>query len=411
MLNKNLLREFARLAVTVGVNVQKGQLLRISAPVEAKDLVRECVKAAYEIGAGDVAVDYSDDVLTRTRFEMADVEVLKEVPDWQVAKQAYFIDKKCCMLSITSPDPDVLDGIDPVKIKEATMARLKAMNQFQYYTMNNIGQWSIVAYPNVAWAKKVFPDDGEDTALNKLWEAILKASRVKDGEDVVEAWDRHNRSVKEYAGKMNDFNFNYLHFRNGLGTDLKVGLIKDHIWEGGADTTAGGVVFNPNIPTEEVFTMPDRRNISGRVVASKPLSYNGNLIDGFELTFKDGEVVSFKADKNEEALKNMLDTDRGARSLGEVALISHDSPISNLNLLFYNTLFDENASCHLALGRCYPSNVRDGLNLSEEDLYAKGGNNSLIHVDFMFGSSDMEVTGVKDDGTEITVFKNGNFVI
>ncbi len=410
-MNKQLLTEFARLAVTVGVNVQKGQLLRIIAPIEAKDLVHECARIAYEVGAGDVVVDYSDDVLSRIRFEKAGLEVLKEVPQWQVDKQAYLIDKKCCMLSITSPDPDVLDGIDPQKIKEATMARLKAMKQFQYYTTNNIGQWSIVAYPNLTWAKKVFPNDNEEVALNKLAEAILKASRVNDSEDVVAVWDRHNRAVKGYAKKMNDFNFDYLHFQNSLGTDLKVGLIKDHIWEGGADVTAGGVVFNPNIPTEEVFTMPDRHKISGRVVASKPLSYNGNLIDGFELTFDGGEVVSFKAAKNEEALKNMLDTDEGAKSLGEVALISHDSPISNLNILFYNTLFDENASCHLALGRCYPSNVRGGLEMSDEELYAKGGNNSLIHVDFMFGSADMEITGVKSDGTEIKVFKNGNFVI
>lgn len=410
-MNKQLLTEFARLAVTVGVNVQKGQLLRIIAPIEAKDLVHECARIAYEVGAGDVVVDYSDDVLSRIRFEKAGLEVLKEVPQWQVDKQAYLIDKKCCMLSITSPDPDVLDGIDPQKIKEATMARLKAMKQFQYYTTNNIGQWSIVAYPNLTWAKKVFPNDNEEVALNKLAEAILKASRVNDSEDVVAVWDRHNRAVKGYAKKMNDFNFDYLHFQNSLGTDLKVGLIKDHIWEGGADVTAGGVVFNPNIPTEEVFTMPDRHKIAGRVVASKPLSYNGNLIDGFELTFDGGEVVSFKAAKNEEALKNMLDTDEGAKSLGEVALISHDSPISNLNILFYNTLFDENASCHLALGRCYPSNVRGGLEMSDEELYAKGGNNSLIHVDFMFGSADMEITGVKSDGTEIKVFKNGNFVI
>lgn len=410
-MNKQLLTEFARLAVTVGVNVQKGQLLRIIAPIEAKDLVHECARIAYEVGAGDVVVDYSDDVLSRIRFEKAGLEVLKEVPQWQVDKQAYLIDKKCCMLSITSPDPDVLDGIDPQKIKEATMARLKAMKQFQYYTTNNIGQWSIVAYPNLTWAKKVFPNDSEEVALNKLAEAILKASRVNDSEDVVAVWDRHNRAVKGYAKKMNDFNFDYLHFQNSLGTDLKVGLIKDHIWEGGADVTAGGVVFNPNIPTEEVFTMPDRHKIAGRVVASKPLSYNGNLIDGFELTFDGGEVVSFKAAKNEEALKNMLDTDEGAKSLGEVALISHDSPISNLNILFYNTLFDENASCHLALGRCYPSNVRGGLEMSDEELYAKGGNNSLIHVDFMFGSADMEITGVKSDGTEIKVFKNGNFVI
>lgn len=410
-MNKQLLTEFARLAVTVGVNVQKGQLLRIIAPIEAKDLVHECARIAYEVGAGDVVVDYSDDVLSRIRFEKAGLEVLKEVPQWQVDKQAYLIDKKCCMLSITSPDPDVLDGIDPQKIKEATMARLKAMKQFQYYTTNNIGQWSIVAYPNLTWAKKVFPNDSEEVALNKLAEAILKASRVNDSEDVVAVWDRHNRAVKGYAKKMNDFNFDYLHFQNSLGTDLKVGLIKDHIWEGGADVTAGGVVFNPNIPTEEVFTMPDRHKIAGRVVASKPLSYNGNLIDGFELTFDGGEVVSFKAAKNEEALKNMLDTDEGAKSLGEVALISHDSPISNLNILFYNTLFDENASCHLALGRCYPSNVRGGMEMSDEELYAKGGNNSLIHVDFMFGSADMEITGVKSDGTEIKVFKNGNFVI
>lgn len=409
MIDKSYFDEFAKLAIINGVNVQKGQALVINAPVEAYELTRLCVKYAYEQGSSRVMVNYTDDVSTRLGYEKMELDELCDVPSWQVERQKYFVDKKVCFLHIIGEDPDLLKGIDPDKINKAMLARMKAMKPFQYYTMNNIGQWSIIAYPNLKWAKKVFPDKNDDEAMDALWKAILFTSRIEKGK-TLDNWDKHNKEIQEHSKKMNELNFKSLHFKNSLGTDLTVGLIKDHKWEGGCDKAANGAVFNPNIPTEEVFTMPDRYHIDGKVVSTKPLSYNGNIISKFELTFKDGQIIDFKADDNYEVLKDLINTDKGTKSLGEVALISHDSPISKSNILFYDTLFDENASCHLAIGACYPTNVKGGTEMSRDELYELGGNDSMEHVDFMFGSSDMSIIGLTYDDQEIEVFKNGNFV-
>ena len=409
-MKKELLREFALLAVTNGANVQKGQPLVINAPAEAYELVRECVKAAYEVGASSVIVNFDDDKVTRMHMEYAETEVLKEVPQWSLDRYQWYIDKGVCFLHIISGDPDLLNGIDPNKLREVQMERMKATHKFQYYTMNNIGQWSIIAVPNTAWAKKVFPDKSDEEAYQALEDAILYTSRVEEGK-TLDNWDKHNAEIQDHAKIMNDLAFKELRFRNNSGTDITVGLIKDHVWHGGCDETPKGVIFNPNIPTEEVFTMPDRRRIDGTVHASKPLSYGGKLINDFTLTFKDGVVVDYDAKENKETLKNLLEMDEGSKSLGEVALISYDSPISKSGILFYNTLFDENASCHLALGASYPYTVKGGTEMSTEELYELGGNDSMNHVDFMFGTEDMEVIGVKWDGEEVKVSENGNFVI
>lgn len=411
VMNQEILQEYARLAVRIGVNVQKDQPIRITGPVEAYAFLRLCAKEAYDAGASEVIIEHNDEILTRLKYEHVETDLLKQVPQHRLDYIKSLIDRKYCTLSVISPDPDLLKGIDPEKINTVMMERSKAFEPYQYYTTNNIGQWSIIAYPNQVWAKKVFPDLADDEALSKLWEAILSASRVKENESAAAAWDKHNQEIRKHSDKLNKFNFKTLHFKNSKGTDLTVGLIPEHIWEGGYDISASGVKFNPNIPTEEVFTMPDRRHIDGVVYSTKPLAYGGQIIDEFMLEFKDGEVINYDAKTNKETLKNMLATDRGSKSLGEVALISYDSPISNTNILFYNTLFDENASCHLALGTCYPTNVKGGTKMSDEELYEKGGNNSMIHVDFMFGSSDMEVTGVDQKGNEIKVFENGNFCI
>lgn len=411
MVSEKVLDEFAKLAVVIGANVQKGQPILIKGPIEAYEFIRKCVKAAYEAGASRVYVEHNDNVLSRMNYEYVETDVLKEVPEWSVMKTKYGIDKGACILNIISPDPDLLVGIDTDKIKQVQMEQMKALAPFRYYTMANVGQWAIVAYPNKVWAKKIFPDVDEDTAVQKLWDAILYASRVSEDGDVVEAWNKHNAEIRVHSDLLNKYNFKSLHFKNSLGTDLTVGLIKDHIWAGGSDEATTGVLFNPNIPTEEVFTMPDRFNINGTVASTKPLSYGGVLIEDFKLTFKDGRVIAHEAKKNEETLTNLLDTDEGSRSLGEVALISHDSPISNLNILFYNTLFDENASCHLALGNCYPTNIKGGTDMSDDELYAIGGNHSMNHVDFMFGSADMHVVGTTQDGEEVVIFDKGNFII
>lgn len=412
-LDNELLKEYAKLAIEVGVNVHDGQPLLIQAPVEAYDLVRECAKIAYEKGCSNVMVDYIDDYKTRLDYENRSTESLCEIPEWTIEKLKYNISKHYCRLYILGEDPDLLKGIDNDKIQKAMIARMNARKDYNYYDMNSVGQWSIIAYPNLAWAHKVFPEaKDDDEAIKKLWDAILSTSRVEKGK-TIENWDKHNNEIRIHSDKLNDYNFKSLHFTNGIGTDLTVGLIKDHIWEGGSGVAIGEYkqVFNANIPTEEVFTMPDRFHIDGKVYSTKPLSYNGNIIPEFNLTFKDGRVVDYDASNNLEVLKGLLETDEGTKSLGEVALISFDSPISNSNILFYETLFDENASCHLALGACYPTNVKGGTELSEDELYELGGNKSIEHCDFMFGSSDMRVVGTTYDNREIVIFDKGNFVI
>ena len=411
MPKKELLHEFAKLAVVLGVNPKKGQPLVISAPVEAHEFVEECARVAYEYGAGKVEVRWSNNTLSRLDYENVETDVLKVVANWQIERTKDQIERGVCMLNINSPDPELLEGIDADKIKAVRLEAMKASQPYQYYTMNNIGQWSIIAYPNKKWAKKVFPELSDDEALEKLWDAILYTSRVFEGKDVLKEWESHNQEMHEHAHKMNEYNFESLHFKNKYGTDLRVGLAKGHIWCGGDETTPSGQIFNPNIPTEEVFTMPDRTKIDGTVTSTKPLNYGGKLISSFTLTFKDGKVIKAEAKDNGDTLDALLNTDEGSRSLGEVALISYDSPISKSGILFYNTLFDENASCHLALGACYPMTIEGGEKMSTEELYEKGGNDSMNHVDFMFGSEDMSVVGRTYDGQEIEVFKDGNFCI
>lgn len=410
-INEEILNEYASLAVEVGVNVQKGQTLLIKAPIEAYKLVRACVLKAYEVGAKSVEVEYYDDLKTKLDFTYKDKETLSSFPRWQALKIEELIKEDYCAISIIGGDPDLLSGLDGDKINSSLMARKKALADYQYYFMNSVGQWCVIAYPELSWAKKVFPELSDDKAMNALWKAILKTSRVKLNKTVLN-WQKHDEELLLHTKKLNEYNFKTLHFKNSLGTDLRVGLIKDHIWSGGKEYASGKykVAFNANIPTEEVFTMPDRYHIDGTVYSTKPLSYSGKLIPSFSLTFKDGEVIDYDAKENKDVLKSILDTDKGSKSLGEVALISYDSPISKSNILFYDTLFDENASCHLALGACYPTTVKDGDKLSSEELYKLGGNDSLNHVDFMFGSRDMSILGEKYDGEIVEVFKNGNFV-
>lgn len=410
-IKEDILNEYAKLAVEIGANVQEGQTVMINAPVEAYKLARKCGEVAYKRKAAKVIIDYYDDQKSILDYTYMSKESLSKFPAWRIKKTEELIGEDYCNISIIGGDPDLLKGLDQEKIKAARMARMKALADYQYYFMNSVGQWTIVAYPELKWAKKIFPELNDEEAMNKLWEAILMTSRVEVGK-TVSNWKQHDAKLGAHCQKLNEYNFKSLHFKNSLGTDLTVGLIKEHIWEGGEEVASGKykVAFNANIPTEEVFTMPDRYHIDGRVCSTKPLSYDGKLISSFELTFKDGKVVDYKAKDNEEVLKSILDTDEGSKSLGEVALISYDSPISNSGILFYDTLFDENASCHLALGACYPTTVKGGEKLTSEELYKLGGNDSLNHVDFMFGSSDMSIVGTTYDDKEVVVFKDGNFV-
>lgn len=406
----NLLKEYARLAVVIGANVQKNQLVMVNAPVEAVDFVRMIVEEAYIAGAKRVMIEWQDSVSSRLFYEYGTEEALTEMPDFVVDKLKYFIEQGGCAISVASPNPDAFKGIDPMKMMMVQQATAPKTKFYSEHMMASRSQWTIVAYPNNIWAKKVFPQLSEEEAYNKLLEAILYASRVEENKSI-ENWNNLIESLDKHNQILNSYNFKTLHFKNQLGTDLKLDLVEDHIWAGGGELSTSGILFAPNIPTEETFSMPHNKSINGTVVSTKPLSIRGQIIPEFKLTFKNGKVVEYSAAENVEALESLLNTDEGSKSLGEVALISHNSPISNQNILYYNTLFDENASCHLALGNAYSMNIKNGANMTTEELKEKGYNVSQIHVDFMFGSSDMEVEGITHDGEVVAIFRKGNFVI
>ncbi|MCI6716402.1 MAG: aminopeptidase [Mollicutes bacterium] len=408
---ESLLKEFAHLAVEVGVNVQPGQLLVINAPIVAKDLVEMIAKRAYEVGAGRVMVNWQDDFSSKLFYEYASDERLTEVPEFTIERLKYIVAEKGAVISITSPNPEMLKDVDPKKIALASNASAPKYKFYSEHMMASKSQWSIIAYPNEAWAHKVFPELNKGEAVEKLLEAILYTSRVDANSDAVENWKNHMHNLDVHNQILNDYNFKSLHFKNSLGTDLDIELVENHIWAGGGELSGDGIFFVPNIPTEENFTMPHNQKINGTVVSTKPLNVRGKVIPEFKLTFKDGRVVDFEAKEEYETLKTLLETDEGSKNLGEVALVSYDSPISNLNILFYNTLFDENASCHLALGNAYSMNIKNGTNMTEEELKKFGYNVSNIHVDFMFGSRDMEIVGTTHTGEKVTIFRKGNFVI
>lgn len=410
-MKKELLEKYAKLIVFNGANVQAGQYVVINAPIEAAEFVKMCVKEAYAAKASYVEVRYNDDELSKLHYQFAYEEKLCEVPQWMLDRTQYAIDNNYCVIHIVSENPHMFDEIDSELMAKVNIARRKAMKPYQYYTMNNIGQWTIAAYPNDAWAKKVFPELPVQEAREKLFAKILETVRVNEQDDPLALWDKHNQELIKHCEIMNDYNFKSLHFTNKLGTDLHVGLVNDHIWQGGQDVTPKGVRFNPNLPTEEIFTMPDCYNVNGKVVATLPLSHDGKLFEDFSFTFKDGKIIDFDSRTEKDFLRKILNMDEGSSRIGEVALISYDSPISNQKILYYNTLFDENASCHLALGACYPTNIKDGEKMDEKTLLEHGGNSSMNHIDFMFGSKDMNIIGTTAEGQQIQIFKDGNFCL
>ncbi len=406
-----LIKKLAHLAVRVGANVQKDQAVVIRSNLDSKDLTKEIVKEAYLSGARKVIVDWSYEEVSKLDYLHMSDETLKEVPDYVVSRSRYQIDSKACFISISSPMPGLFEEVDPMKFQIAARAAQEKLSFVREHIMGNQTQWTIVSAANQTWAKKVFPNLSDEEALKALWQAIFDASRVTYENDIVKEWNNHNKKLKKRSDLLNNYNFKELHFKNSLGTDLVVGLVKDHIWVGGGEVAANGVYFNPNLPTEEIFTMPDKFVTSGKVVATKPLNYSGKLIEDFYLVFKDGKVVEYDAKKEKETLKNILTFDKNSAYIGEIALIGDNSPINNTGILFYNTLFDENASCHMALGRAYPMNIKGGIGADVKELEKRGYNNSNVHVDFMFGSPDLEITGTTYDGKKIKVFEKGNFII
>lgn len=404
-------KQFARLAVRRGVNVQPGQEMVIGANVRDYEFVRLCMEEAYAAGAKHVSVRWRDDVSERIVYENESVQTLCDIPQWLYDREKHNQDRGACFLSIHSDIPGILKDIDTVKLQTAEKARSEKMADLQYFYTNNRAQWCVIGRACTEWAKLVFPALGEREAFEALEQAIFKASRIAGEADPVAAWDAHEKTLHDHAEKLNAYRFDALHFRSAqTGTDLTVGLVKDHIWAGGGGTAANGVFFSPNIPTEEVFTMPSRTRVDGVVYASKPLEYNGKLIKGLWLRFEKGRVVEGGAEEEADLLQSLLDFDEGSRHIGEVALVPYDSPISQSGILFYNTLFDENAACHLALGRPYPENIKGGEDMDIPTLMEHDANDSLQHEDFMIGTADMEIDGISEDGTRTPVFRAGNFV-
>ncbi|WP_407703031.1 aminopeptidase [Virgibacillus tibetensis] len=401
--------KYADLALRTGVNLQKNQALMINAPIEGAEFTKIVARKAYELGAKDVHINWVDDELTLLKYENASDEVLATYPDWKVQLHDSFAEDGGAVLNIRSTNPDLLKDIDPSRVAKANKAAAQAMTNFRKYTMNDKIAWSIISIPTGDWAQKIFPDKSKEEAIENLWDAIVKIVRV-DQEDPNAAWDAHNETLKTAREILNVKNYKKLIFK-APGTNLEMELPEGHIWKGGSAQTEGDVTFNPNMPTEEVFSMPHKYGVNGTVSSTKPLNYGGSLIDNFSLTFKDGKVVDFKAEQGEGTLKHLLDTDEGATRLGEVALVPHESPVSQSGLIFYNTLFDENASCHIALGKAYPTNLKGGSAMDEEQLDKHGVNDSLTHVDFMIGSEELDIDGVKEDGTTEAVFRNGTWAL
>lgn len=403
------LQQYAELLVGVGMNVQKDQPVFIRSSVDALELTHYIVEAAYKCGASDVKVEYSDDKLSRLKFEYESVEFFEKdaVKSYEVEKRMDYVKRGAANLALITQDPDLLNGIDSEKLSTYQRQYSTAYKGYMEASQKNQFPWCVAAFPSKAWAQRVYPDLTETEAYSKFIDEVLDIVRV-DGNDPVENWKNHVENLSIHARKLQDKNYKALHYISE-GTDLVIGLPEGHIWEDATSYTSEGQAFVANIPTEEVFTAPHRLNVNGHVTNKLPLSHNGNIIDGFTLTFKDGEVVDFKADQGEDVLKDLLNTDEGARRLGEVALVPDDSPISNRNTIFYNTLFDENASCHIALGSAYGFNVEGGTEMTTEEKLAHGLNDSLIHVDFMIGSPDLTIYGITQDDEKELVFENGNW--
>lgn len=403
------LKKYAELLIKSGLNVQKGQEVIIRCDLDQPDFVAMCVEECYKCGADRVKVEWSYTPIVKLNYIHRSEESLSEVTEMEKAQLQRNVDKLTCILYLESSDPDGLSGTDSHKIANANKARYPIIKPYRDQIENKY-QWCIAAVAGKDWAKKVFPNEDEDRAVELLWEAILSTSRVDD--DPIKAWEKHNATLAKRCKFLNDYKFDRLEYKSSNGTDFTVGLNPIGVFLGGGETTLGrDIYYNPNIPSEEVFTSPIRGRADGKVVATKPLSYQGKLIENFWVRFENGKAVEVYAEKNQDLLEKMISMDEGAAYLGEVALIAYDSPINNTGILFFNTLFDENASCHLALGRGFNNCLENYENYSVEECEKLGINSSMIHVDFMIGSKDLDIVGVTKDGKKVQIFKNGNWAM
>ncbi len=405
-MKKTVLRKYAKLIATVGANIQKGQDVNITAELDQPEFVAILVDECYKAGARKVTVDWNYSPLTKLNIRHRSVKTLSEVTEWEKVKMQYHVDTLPCKIYLTSEDPDGLAGINQEKMAKSAQARYKHIKPFRD-AMEGKYQWCIAAVPGAAWAKKVFPGEKKNAAIEKLWEAILATSRV--GEDPIDNWNKHNEDLKNRCEYLNSLGIKELRYKANNGTDFKVGMIDNAKFCGGGETSLRGIFFNPNIPTEECFISPMKGVAEGIVYSSKPLSYQGQLIDNFSIRFEGGKAVEVHAEKNEELLKKLISMDEGAAYLGECALVPYDSPINQTGLLFYNTLFDENACCHLALGKGFIDTIKNYDSYTLEEMHEMGINESMIHEDFMIGTADLAITAVLADGKEVTIFKDGTW--
>ncbi|MBE7068560.1 MAG: aminopeptidase [Clostridiales bacterium] len=401
------LKKYAELLAKVGLNVQKGQTVFITAGLDQPEFVTLVVEECYKAGASEVYVEWSHQPVEKLSAQYRTLESLSEVKSWAKAKLAFKAENLSCRLFIESEDPDGMNGVDQEKMSSARRAQYPIIKPYRQ-AMENRHQWCIAAVPGKAWAKKVFPNLPENEALEEMWRVILLTSRA-DGENPIQAWQAHNEDLDARCAYLNGLGLQYLKYESANGTDFTVELNEDGVFCGGNEKTLQGGVFNPNIPSEEVFTSPKAGKAEGIVYSSKPLSYMGELIENFSVRFENGKVVEVKAEKGEELLKKMVSMDEGAGKLGEVALIPYDSPINQSGVLFYNTLFDENASCHLALGAGFNETLKGFENYTDAECKARGINESMIHVDFMIGAKDLNIVGVTKSGERVQIFKNGNW--
>lgn len=393
--------------VKIGACVRKDDDVLIISSLEGAPLAQAITEYCYKAKAKRVTVSYVDDKASRLHFLYQDEETLKQIPSWEADMKNSYNDKHAVTIRILSEDPHLYDGVDPDKIAARSRATHKALKQYYDNAMSNKIRWTLCAVPSEAWAKTVFPELSASKAVNKLWELIIKAMRL-DAKDSVKAWQDFQNNSLGRIEKLNSLNLKELRYKNSIGTDFTIGLPKGAYFSGAKENTTYGAPFCANMPTEEIFTLPDKNTGNGRIVASMPLVHNGTVIEDFYLELKDGLIVDYNAKKGYETLKNIIETDEGSRRLGEIALVQYDSPIQNLHTLFYNTLFDENASCHFAIGEAYPL-IRGAEKMSKEELAALGANSSDEHVDFMVGTADLSITGISADGTETPIFRDGNF--
>ena len=405
-MNKTVLRKYARLIVKTGVNIKKGQGAIIMAETDQAEFALMVADEAYKAGAKWIDMQWMNQAFDKLQMRKESLKTLTDIPQWQKARLQRMADEFPVRIMIASADPDGLKGVNVEKMQKVSLAKMKVQKPYRD-AIDNKHQWVIVAVPSAKWAKKVFPGERTTTAVTKLWNAILEAVRVTKDNDPVAEWQAHSDALKARYEKLNACQFAKMHYYSVNGTDFTAELIPDSEWTGGGSTLEDGTFFVPNMPTEEIFTSPMKGKAEGTVVATMPLSYQGNLIENFSITFKDGRAVSCKAENGQALLEGMIAMDDGAAMLGELALIPHNSPISNQGILYYNTLFDENASCHLALGRGF--SVLKDKSLTKEQMHERGVNDSVIHVDFMIGDATLNIDGITADGEVIPVFRNGNW--